>query len=81
MDAFTKKLMKGLSVLEPYIERTTLEYVPECHSLSSHSKNPSILYVLVEPNVFEVPEEVAIILREIGWTSDDDFSWICYEAE
>lgn len=80
MDEFTNRLIKGLLLLEPYIERTTLEYVPACFEMSGTPKNPSILFVAVEPNVMEVPEDVAAKLKELGWYCEDDFHWTCYEA-
>lgn len=73
------KLIKGLTLLKPYIARTSLDYIPECYPLTSAPKPPNILYLEVEPNVYEVPENVAIMLKEIGWQCVDDFYWICYE--
>lgn len=80
MNRFTEKLMDGLLILKPYIEKTTLEYVPACFEMSGTPKNPSILYVMVEPNVMEVPEEIAIKLKKIGWCCEDGFNWNCYES-
>lgn len=73
-----ERLIKGLTLLKPFIARTSMDYIPECYPMNGTPKNPSILYLEVEPNVCELPEEIAIKLKKLGWCCENDFHWVCY---
>lgn len=54
---FADKLIKGLTLLRPFIERAFLDYVPSCYD-NGTPKHPSVLYLVVEPNVMEVQKKL-----------------------